>query len=153
MKIPNYDTKSPTQGRSLNDFLDEDFRMLVAGQTRCGKTNTVMHILRKPLVYYVKNIFYTPNQHQDKIVSLKKLMDDISEKVRYNVLKLRGRDNIMDTSEYPSNNRKVVIFDDVVKASDRIQSKIANHWTDGRHHGISPIYFLNPIMMFPKRSD
>ena len=64
MKIPNYDTKSPTQGRSLCDFLDEDFRMLVAGQTRCGKTNTVMHILRKPLVYYDKIIFYSPNQHQ-----------------------------------------------------------------------------------------
>ena len=25
MKIPNYDTKSPTQGRSLCKFLDEDF--------------------------------------------------------------------------------------------------------------------------------
>ena len=29
----------------------------------------------------------------------------------------------MDTSEYPSNNRKVVVFDDLVNAPDRIQSK------------------------------
>ena len=52
MKIPNYDTKSPTQGRSLCNFLDEDFRMLISGQSGCGKTNTVMHILRKPLVFF-----------------------------------------------------------------------------------------------------
>ena len=32
MKIPNYDTKSPTQGRSLCKFLDEDFRLLISGQ-------------------------------------------------------------------------------------------------------------------------
>ena len=64
--------------------------MLISGKTRCGKTNTVMHILRKPLVYYDKIYFYTPNQHQDKIVSLKKLMDDISEKVGYNVLELHN---------------------------------------------------------------
>ena len=125
--------------------------MLVAGQTRCGKTNTVMHILRRPLVYYDKIHFYTPNQHQDKIVSLKKLMDDISEKVGYNVLELHGPDDIMDTSEYPSNNRKVVVFDDLVNAPDRIQSKIANHWTDGRHHGISPIYLSQSYCYVPQK--
>ena len=129
MKIPNYDTKSPTQGRRYNNFLDEDFRMLISGQSGCGKTNTVMHILRKPLVYYHKIHFVTPNQHQDKIVDLKKLMDPISEKLGYHVLELHNPDEIMDTTEYPSNNQKVVIFDDLVNAPDRIQSKIANHWT------------------------
>ena len=53
MKIPNYDTnQKESSKRRLNDFLDEDFRMLIAGQTRRGKTNTLMHILRTPLVYY-----------------------------------------------------------------------------------------------------
>ena len=138
MKIPNYDTKSPTQGRSLCKFLDEDFRLLISGQSGCGKTNTVMHILRKPLVYYDKIHFFTPIQHQDKIVDLQKVMKPISKKVGYEVLELHSPEEILDTSEYPSNNRKVVVFDDLVNAPDRIQSKIANHWTDGRHHGISP---------------
>ena len=133
--------KSPTQGRSLCDFLDEDFRMLISGQTRCGKTDTVMHILRKPLVYYDKIHFVTPNQHQDKTVDLKKLMDSISEKVGYNVLELYGPDEIMDTSAYPSNNRKVVIFDDLVNAPDRIQSKIANHWTGKASWNFSNLSF------------
>ena len=57
----------------------------------------------------------------------------------------------MDTSEYPSNNRKVVVFDDLVNAPDRIQSKIANHWTDGRHHGISPIYLSQSYYDVPQK--
>ena len=151
MKIPNYDTKSPTQGRSLCNFLDEDFRLLISGQSGCGKTNTVMHILRKPLVYYDKIHFFTPNQHQDKIVDLQKVMKPISKKVGYEVLELHSPEEILDTSEYPSNNRKVVVFDDLVNAPDRIQSKIANHWTDGRHHGISPIYLSQSYYDVPQK--
>ena len=53
MKIPNYDrTKYGKQGIKLNNFLDGDYRMLITGQSLCGKTNTLMHMLRKPLVYY-----------------------------------------------------------------------------------------------------
>ena len=69
--------------------------MLITGQTRCGKTNTLMYILRSPLVYYYKIYLYTPNQHQDKVLSLQKLMDRVSKKVGYNVLlELLGQDDI-----------------------------------------------------------
>ena len=71
MKIPNYDTKSPTQGRSLCNFLDEDFRLLISGQSGCGKTNTVMHILRKPLVYYDKIHFSPPINTRTKLLTSK----------------------------------------------------------------------------------
>ena len=124
MKIPNYDTKSPTQGRSLCKFLDEDFRLLISGQSGCGKTNTVMHILRKPLVYYDKIHFFPPNQHQDKIVDLQKVMKPISKKVGYEVLELHSPEEIMDTSEYPSNNRKVVVFDDLVNAPSSMIKRV-----------------------------
>ena len=100
-----------------------------------------MHMLRTPLVYYDKIYLYTPNQHQDKIQDLEKIMDKISDKVSYPLLEIGSADDIKDTSEYPYNNRKVVIFDDLVNAPDKIQNKIANHFTDGRHHKISPIYF------------
>jgi len=77
MKIPNYDkTKNDNthsnNKRKLNDFLDEDFRMLIASQSNCGKTNTLMHMLRTPLTYYNKIYMYTPNHHQEKIKDLKK---------------------------------------------------------------------------------
>ena len=48
-------------------------------------------------------------------------------------------------------NRKIVIFDDLVNASDKIQSKIANHFTDGRHHGISPVYISQSYYDTPQK--
>lgn len=68
MKIPNYDTnKNGKQNTKLNDFLDEDYRMLITGQSKCGKTNTLMHMLRTPLVYYDKLYYFGPNSQQNKI--------------------------------------------------------------------------------------
>ena len=46
---------------------------------------------------------------------------------------------------------KSLFFDDLVNAPDRIQSKIANHWTDGRHHGISPIYLSQSYYDVPQK--
>jgi len=100
MKIPNYDTKQESS-KSLNDFLDEDFRILIDGQTRCGKRNTLMHILRTPLVYYDKIYIFSPTHRQ-------KLMEKISEDVGYPILEIGGENDIPNTNEYPINNRKVL---------------------------------------------
>ena len=116
----------PHREEAFASFLMKIFACLSPAKVAAEKTNTVMHILRKPLVYYDKIHFFTPNQHQDKIVDLQKVMKPISKKVGYEVLELHSPEEILDTSEYPSNNRKVVVFDDLVNAPDRIQSKIAN---------------------------
>ena len=71
MKIPNYDRNK--QETPKNSFFDEDFRLLIAGESGCGKTNTLMHILRKPLAYYDKIYLFSPNLHQDKIQDLARI--------------------------------------------------------------------------------
>ena len=88
-------------------------------------------------------------------------MVKISSKVGYPVLEIGLADNIEDTSEYPDNNRKVVIFDkresfslvfdDLVNLPERLQNKIANHFTDGRHHKISPIYLTQSYYDVPQK--
>ena len=72
----------PHREEAFASFLMKIFRLLISGQSGCGKTNTVMHILRKPLVYYDKIHFFTPNQHQDKIVDLQKSDETHFEKSR-----------------------------------------------------------------------
>ena len=153
VKIPNYDTHSneKSKSRRLNDFLDEDYRMLVTGASGSGKTNMLMHMLRGPLVYYDQVYLYTRNPAQDKIQDLKKVMDEISQKVGYDVLEILKSDEIMDTEEYTEGNRKIVIFDDLVNAPEKVQSKIANHFTDGRHHQISPIYLTQSYFHTPMK--
>ena len=78
-------------------------------------------------------------------------MDFISEQVGYQVLEIGGLDEIRNSNEYPSGNRKIVVFDDLVNAPEKIPNKIANHCTDGRHHGISPIYFSKSYYDVPQK--
>ena len=78
-------------------------------------------------------------------------MDGISEKVGYPVLEVGGPEDIKNTTDYPSDNRKIVVFDDVINAPEKIQKKIANHWTDGRNHGISPIYLSQSYYDTPQK--
>jgi len=125
--------------------------MLIAGPTRCGKTNTLMHILREPLVYYDKLFIFTPNHHQEKMVNFSRLMDKISEKVGYEVLTMGNSEDILDTTEYPENMRNIVVFDDLVNASNEVQNRIANHYTDGRHHNVSPVYLSQSYYDVPQK--
>lgn len=151
MRIPNYDSYKKQPKRRLNNFINEDYRMLICGRSGCGKTNTLIHMLRKPLVYYDKIYFYSPNTHQNKIQDLVKLMDEISRQIGYDVLEIKGPKDIMDTGEYPEGNRKVVVFDDLINAPEKVQGKIANHFTDGRHHQISPIYLSQSYYDVPQK--
>ena len=143
---------NPDTKRRLNNLgLDEDFRMLIAGQSGCGKTNTLMHLLRTLLVFYDKIYIFSPNLHQDKLTELQKLLNEISEKVGYPVLEMGSETSIPNTNEYPINNRKVVVFDNLVYADAKIQNKIANHFTDGRHHKISLIYLTQSYYDVPHK--
>ena len=65
MKLKNYDSEESDHLHSLNDFLTEDFRMLITGRSGCGKTNTLMNILREPLVPYDKIYLYSRNNQQN----------------------------------------------------------------------------------------
>ena len=44
-----------------------------------------------------------------------------------------------------------MFFDDLINASERIQNKISNHFTDGRHHQISPIYLSQSYYDVPQK--
>lgn len=144
VKIPKLTTHSSNTTRKRRvpgvDFLDEEYRMLIAGPSGSGKTNTLMYMLREPLVVYDQIFLYTPNIHQELVQDLQNIMYQHSQKLGYEVLHVMNPDEILDTTEYPRGNRKVVIFDDFIAASNDIQKKILKHFIDGRHHLISPVY-------------
>lgn len=78
-------------------------------------------------------------------------MKKCSDKIGYNILEISGENEILNTNEYPMNNRKVVVFDDLLGACEKVQNKIANHYTDGRHHNISPIYLSQSYYHVPQK--
>ena len=154
MKITNYDNdKDKPKDRHYYDFIGEDYRLLISGKSNCGKTNTMIHIIRKPLVYYDKIYIYTPNGHQSKLQDLSKLMESINKKLKYKhpALEILTEDEIKNTNEYPNYSRIMVVSDDLINAPDATQKKIANHFTDGRHHNISPIFLSQSYYDTPKK--
>ena len=66
-------------------------------------------------------------------------------------MEIRTQDELVDTSEYPEGNRKIVVSDVLVNAPDKTQLKIANHFTDGRHHIISLIHLGQSYYDVPKK--
>lgn len=154
MKLKNYDSKDRVGNpRSDDTLLGEDFRMLICGQSGCGKTNTLMNILNQPnMCYYDQIIIYTPNAHQDKMCRLIKQFALVSEALGYPALIIETAENIVNTDAYCSDDCvKLVVFDDLVNCDKKTQAKIANHYTDGRHHRISPIYLSQSYFDVPKK--
>ena len=141
----------PHREEAFASFLMKIFACLSPAKVAAEKPIQLCTFCENLLFIMTKFIFSPPINIRDKIVDLQKVMKPISKKVGYEVLELHSPEEILDTTEYPSNNRKVVVFDDLVNAPDRIQSKIANHWTDGRHHGISPIYLSQSYYDVPQK--
>ena len=44
----------------------KSFRMLICGPSASGKTNALVHMLLKPLIYYEKIYLYAKNINQEK---------------------------------------------------------------------------------------
>ena len=65
MLIPNYDNlinKKNNNFKQLYDYmLSKSFRLLICGLSRRGKTNALVHMLLKPLIYYDKVYLYAKN--------------------------------------------------------------------------------------------
>ena len=81
MEIPNYDKIEPINNfKQLYYFMpDRCFRMLICRKSGCGKTNTVLHMLIQPLIYYNKIFLYSKTPEQQKYALLSKTLERIAE--------------------------------------------------------------------------
>ena len=69
MEIPNYDDDDikNKKFKQLYSFMPNDtFKMLLCGSSGCGKTNTLFHMLIKPIIYYDEIYLYAKNLEQEK---------------------------------------------------------------------------------------
>ena len=150
MKIPNYDKQKKLQ-KNLIISLMKIFASL-SQENLVAEKQILSYIFSENLWFtLIKFIFIPQIFIRKKIQDLQELMGGISEKVGYPVLEVDGPEDIKNTTDYPSDNRKIVVFDDVINAPEKIQKKIANHWTDGRQHGISPIYLSQSYYDTPQK--
>ena len=150
MKIPNYDSisKSDSDFQQLLPYMPSDtFRMLICGQSGCGKTNTLMHMLCKPLIYYDKIYLFSKNLQQPKYRTLLEKLETISEEAGYDTIET-SNDEIIPLYQLNGDNQKIVIFDDFV--CERNQNPIVDYFIGGRHKNCSIIYLSQSYYLTPK---
>ena len=130
MNIPNYDAifkkgKKFKQAKDCEFMPDDIFRMLICGNSGCGKTNLLYHMLIKPMLHYDKIFLYAKNLEQDKYQNLSEVMDELSGKAGYNIMEV-SNDKIIPINDLGyEDNQKLVIFDDYV--CEKNQNKIIDY--------------------------
>ena len=152
MEIPNYDKIETTNNfKPLYDYMpDRCFRMLICGKSGCGKTNTVVHMLIKPLIYYDKIYLYSKNLEQKKYTHLSEILERIAEvnKIPIDEIFHSYNEEIIPISEMEDENQKVVISDDYV--CEKNQKDIINYFIQGRHKNSCVIYLSQSYYKTPK---
>ena len=151
MEIPNYDSidNQDKKYKQLYPYMPPDtFRMLICGNSGSFKTNLLVHMLTKPLLYNDEIYLYARNLDQDKYKSLIEKMRQLSCKVGYVILNA-SNDEITPVTEMGyEDNQKLVIVDDYV--CDKNQRQIMDYFIQGRHKNCSVIYLSQSFYKTPK---
>ena len=140
MEIPNYDSDIKNKKfKQLYSFMpNNNFKLLLLGNTSSGKTNLLYHMLIVPLIYYDEIYLYAKNLEQDKYQNLIKKMNEISTQTGYDVMKV-SNDAIIPIKDLAyEDNQKLIIFDDYV--CEKNQRAIVDYFIQGRHKNCSVIY-------------
>ena len=143
MLIPNYDNllNKKNNFKQLYNFMpSKSFRLLICGPSESGKTNALVHMLLKPLIYYDKVYLYAKNIDQDKYQLLANELNKVAKKNKFSIDKIYeySNDVIKDVDELENKLQKVVIFDDYI--CDKNQNQIIKYFIQGRHKNCSVIY-------------
>ena len=151
MEIPNYDSigkAADKKYKQLYRFMPSDtFRMLICGNSGCGKTNLLYHMSMKPLLYYDEIYLYARNLEQDKYKRLIQKMIEFCDKSGCKITNV-SNDEITPDTKMDKDNQKIVIFDDYV--CDKNQRQIIDYFIQGRHKNCSVIYLSQSFYKTPK---
>ena len=150
MEIPNYDMNIKNKKfKQLFPYMPNDtFRMLICGNSGCGKTNMLFHMLIEPLLYYDEIHLYAKNLEQEKYQELMNKMKHISRETGYDILSV-SNDIIIPINNLPyEDNQKIIKFDDYV--CEKNQREIIDYFIQGRHKNCSVIYLSQSFYKTPK---
>ena len=105
MLIPNYDNlinKKKKNFEQLYNYMpSKGFRMLICRPSGSGKTNTLVHMLLKPLIHYDKVYLYAKNIDQEKYQLLSNELNKVAKKNKFSIDKIYEYSNnkIKDVDE------------------------------------------------------
>ena len=162
--VYNIDEYQPSnRGNEFSPLMP--FRMVVAGSSDSGKTTMIVNLLIGTKKVDKKNgsryilcndvVLFAKFPDEPKWNIVRDFYNEISkdpdsefyEDVSFKVLPY---DDIPDPETFDPSRSTVVIFEDLMHEPKKIQDKIAQYFTHGRHRNISPIYVTQRFFAVPK---
>ena len=146
MEIPNYDVDIKNKKRY--SFMPNDtFRMLLCGNSTCGKTYLLLHMILT-LLSYDEIFLYAKKLDQEKYQILMNEMNKMSKELGFDIMTV-SNDKIIPIKDLDyEDNQKLVIFDDYV--CEKNQKQIVDYFIQGRHKNCSVIYLSQSFYKTPK---
>ena len=142
MEIPNYDVEGDKDSNftQLYPYMpDRCFRMLICAPSGSGKTNLLLHMISKPLIFFDKIHLYAKNLQQNKYQHLLKKFEPLSKKYGYNIIEA-SNGGIIPLDDMDDGNQKLIIFDDYLSTGTKNDQEIRNYFISSRNKNCSCIY-------------
>ena len=156
MDIPHYKLVNKEQLKSQHGpMFPQTIFCVIAGATGSGKTNLIVHLLTTPsLLDYSDVYIYAPTLYQDSYEYLKNYYNHIEQTFKElfkTPLKIvnffEGPEEIKDPKNLDSNQRHIMIFDDVMNAD---QTVIKDYFCRGRHNNVNVFYLCQSLHKIQK---
>jgi hypothetical protein len=149
--IINYDYVNKEKFINKNKFVPQwPFRLLICGETGCGKTNLVINLVRRYL-YFHKIYIFAKDLNEPKYTDLKEFFEEvdntIKEKYDLEYQTATFSTEVTPLDELDPSNQNLVIFDDFV--TDKNHDLIEEYFARGRKKNASMIYISQSYCKTP----
>jgi hypothetical protein len=143
-----------------NEFAPEwPFRLLVSGCSDSGKTTMLMNLIMgnkkvkedgERYILCDDVILIAKHLNEPKWSIVKSFFDELAEDGEDVSFKMYPATEIPDIADFDPDRATVVIFEDLMNAPKRIQERISDYFSSGRHSNISVIYVSQRYFQTPK---
>ena len=135
------------------------FRMVVSGSSDSGKTTMIMNLLmgNKKIKedgerYILCNdvVLIGKFLHEPKWGIVRDFYNKLADEGEDVSFRALSPSEIPDVEEFDPNRATVVVFEDLMNMPKKIQERIADYFSSGRHSNVSPIYVSQRFFLIPK---
>jgi len=150
MEITNLDLRS--KGKSQHHWLLPDsIRCIICGPSACGKTNLMLNFLLKSgYLNYDRLYIYSKTLGQEKYQLLRHWTEAVEQCAKKEVASFHSSaDNIIPADKLNSEERSIMVFDDVMIEK---QGPIEKYFCLSRHGGADCLYLTQNYFRIPKQA-
>src|SRR4051812_19326659 len=168
IKIKNFDEYIPKKHKNINKHQlapKWPFRLLICGESGCGKTNLFMNLITD-LLHFNRLYIYSKMPNEDKYEFIHDFFENVDKIIHKKLINKAFKDgypppelkqtclissdlkDLVPLEQLNTTEQTLIIFDDMLLEKD--QSQIEQYWMRGRKYNASFIYMSQSYFKTPR---